>query len=316
VRPRGRSSDGEQGLPRPEAPAELTELLTDVRELRLTLTSDLSAAAGALDAGAERLAAEILDADRSELARFTRQAMDQLAHLQHGDAAPAGPAAATRTWRRRALIALPAVPLAGALAMSAAAAAGLLPVPGHSSSSAHVSVHASTPVTSTFKKFETVVNSDPNASQVITAATELHQQIADLIATAPQDPSHVREVAQLLQLEQALLLRKQPPGSSVVLAASRKLAATLLHIVPTISPTTTTRASAASVPTTRPSTTTREESSTKPTATSSSTTKPSPTTSPSPWQSPSAPAQSPSQSPSPSSSPSGDKSGHIPGLGH
>ena len=204
-----------------------------------------------------------------------------------------------RSWRRRVVISLPAVPLVGALAMSAAAAAGLLPLPTHSGSHARVVSEGAAPVSSTFQNFETVLAGDPSASQVVAAASALHQQIAAMIATAPQDPGGVTEVAHLLQLEQALLLRKQPPGSSLVLAQSRKLAAQLQDIA---SRTSTTQPTPATVPTS-PSSTPHKTTTAKSTPTSS--TSPKSTT-----------KSSPASSPSPSSSPSStDAPAHIPTIG-
>lgn len=183
--------------------------------------------------------------------------------------------------------------------MSAAAAAGLLPLPTHSGSHHARVVSEGAPVSSTFQNFETVLAGDPSASQVVAAASALHQQIAAMIATAPQDPGGVTEVAHLLQLEQALLLRKQPPGSSLILAQSRELAAQLQDIA---SRTTTAQPTPATVPTS-PSSTPHKTTTAKSTPTSS--TSPKSTT-----------KSSPASSPSPSSSPSStDAPGHIPTIG-
>jgi hypothetical protein len=252
------------------------------------------------------VAADIVGADRRELMAFLQRSSRQLreAHGATGVpiSAPVGDRLPTpRSWRRRVVISLPAVPLVGALAMSAAAAAGLLPLPTQSSSPrpVHVLSEGATPVSSTFKQFETVLAGDPSASQVVAAASALHQQIAAMIASAPRDPSGVTEVARLLQLEQALLIRTQAPGSKLVLAQSRKLAARLMTVASTTS---TARPTPASVPTASPTSPHRSPS-TKPSATSS--TSPKPTT-----------KSSTSSSPKPSSSPSSsDAPGHIPTIG-
>jgi hypothetical protein len=203
-----------------------------------------------------------------------------------------------RTWRRRVLISLPAVPLVGALAMSAAAAAGLLPLPTHTHG--HARVLGERPVSTTFRQFETVLDGDPSASQVVAAASALHQQIAAMLATAPQTPGGVTEAAHLLQLEQALLMRKQPPGSNVVLAQSRKLAARLLNV-----------ARAASAQPT-PATVATPSASSSPKHSSSP--KSSPTTSPTAKSSTTKPAVTSSPSPSSSSS-SSTAPGHLPSVG-
>src|SRR6185312_14632879 len=140
--------------------------------------ADLSAAAAAVEEDSERVAGEMLESDRQELLAFLRRSTARL----EGAPVPV-PAASVRAdkpaaWRRRVVISLPAVPLVGALAMSAAAAAGLLPLPTHHGSPrVHVLSEGQAPVTTTFRQFETVLSSDPSASQVVAAASALHQQI-------------------------------------------------------------------------------------------------------------------------------------------
>jgi len=278
----------------------IEHLLDDMRGLRLTFVADLSAAAAAVEADSEHVAAEIVESDRQELMAFLRRSTGRL----EGEPVPAPASAAlagakSATWRRRVAISLPAVPLVGALAMSAAAAAGLLPLPTHHSSSPHARVlsEGQLPVSTTFQQFESVLAGDPSASQVVAAASALHRQIAALIASAPQNPAGVNEVAKLLQLEQALLMRKQPPGSKFVLAQSRKLAAQLQ----TVATHATTQPTPASVPTS--SSSTHKTSSPKPTSSPSASSKPSAKPS-------SKPSSTPSSSPS-----SSDAPGHIPTIG-
>lgn len=285
----------------------LSGLLDDMRELRMTLAADLSAAAGATEDGANDVAGQIVDADRREVAAFVRRAIGRLSALEPDDATPpvpvptAFPNVPRPRWRRRVLVSLPAIPLIGAVAMSAAAAAGLLPVPGHTSG--HVvrpAPHAAAPVTSTFTQFEAVLDSDPSPAQLIRAATALHRQLAALIATAQANPGHVTEVARLLQMEQALLLRKQPPGSDVVLAESRKLAAKLLKLAPVVSPSS--QPTPASVPTSQSS----PPHHTQPTPSSTPSSHPSKAATPSP-------TATHSTSPTPSSSSSNGYPGPLPG---
>lgn len=223
---------------RPGSPARdnraLDQLLGEVRELRLTFVTDLSTAAGAVEAGAPEIAADILDADRAELARFFQVADDRLRELERAATRnPAGepladvvalPARPRSTTRRRIAVTLPAIPLVGALTMAAAAATGILPVPGTAthSPSQHVT-SASSVETNALRQFETVVNSDPSAQQVIAAADKLHRQIVALMATSNGDPAQANAIAQLLQAERDLLLSKQPPGAQTVLAATRTL---------------------------------------------------------------------------------------------
>ena len=271
-----------------------------MRALRLTLAGDLAAAAGAVDADRDDVAADIVAADRRELADFlarSRAVLDE----------PARPAAFARH-RRRVLITLPAIPLVGALAASAAAAMGVLPTQLHHHARVVVSAPAA-PISSTFHEFVTVVDGDPSASQVVAAATALHEQIAALIATSPNNASGVREVAKLLQLEQALLMRKQPPGSAIVLAASRLLAQQLLKASPRPLPTSTSRPTNAPMPTpTSTATATSGAVRPSPTATSSHHT----------WQTPAPAPTSSSTTPPPSNAPApwSSSPGHIITIGN
>jgi hypothetical protein len=213
-----------------ERSQQIRDLLADVRDLRLTLTADLAAAASALDAGAPAIAGDIIDGDRDELRALQRRTDSRLTGLRR----LAVPTHDTPRWRRRALMALPAAPLVGAMAVAAAAATGTLPMPGahHDVVRPNSIQTASVPVNSTFHAFESVVDGDPSASQLLAAAQALHAQIAAMLASAPNNPARAAEIAQLLQLEQQLLMSKEPPGTSIVLAASRRLVAQLIDIAP------------------------------------------------------------------------------------
>lgn len=209
----------------------LETLLEDMHDLRMTLAADLTAAAGAADAGADDVARDIIEADRVELARFARVANIRLERLEHPLPTRPEPKPA---WRRRVAVALPVVPVVGAMALSAAAATGVLPIPGatHTPKQAVVRADDRSPVTS-FKALVSVLNGDhPSASQVMQAASKLHRQLRELIANSPNDPSKAAEIAQLLSMEQSLLLQKQPPGVSAILDATRKLAARLVTAAP------------------------------------------------------------------------------------
>jgi hypothetical protein len=272
-----------------------------MRELRLTLAADLTAAAGAAEDGAEDVAAQIVDADRRELALFARDADRRLRRLQRGpqpaaadEAADA--TAARRRRRRRLAIALPVVPMVGALAVSAAAATGVLPMPGagndHTSSlsAPALSVSDDTSASSTFREFADVVGSDPSAAQVIAAADRLHHQLSKLLASSSTDPGSAAQLVQLLRMEQSLLLTEQPPGADVVLHATRKLAKKLVDVVNAMTEPT-------SVPNVLPSLdTARGDGDETTTKTSPSPSPSKTTTSPKPKTSTTSPAPEPSSS--------------------
>ena len=281
----------------------LESLLEDMRDLRLTLAADLNAAAGAAEDGATGVASDIVDADRQELARFARVADQRLLRLQR--LATAGPE--TPKWRRRVVVSLPVVPVVGAMALSAAAATGVLPVPGsdahhgQSSNSAGVvaaSESASPADVASLRQLVDVIDNNPSASDVIAAANKLHRQLRHLIATAPDDPSQVSRIAELIRMEQSLLMQAQPPGVDVVLDATRKLAAKLVPVIPhSVAPT--------DVPTLAP----HVDSTPRDHHGGSKSEPPAP-----PKSTPSTPkpSKSPSSDPSPSQSPD-DPLPHIPG---
>lgn len=293
------SAPHQAAQPGPMGTEALDELLDEVRELRLTFVTDLSTAAGAVEAGATDVAADILDADRAELARFFRVADDRLRELEraaHRDpvadpvtnVVPITAPSRSRA-RRRVAVALPAIPLVGALTMAAAAAAGVLPVPGTTSHSpaSHIAVGAEN---NALRQFESVVNSDPSAQQVIAAADKLHQQIVALMATSNGDPAQANAIAQMLQAERNLLLSKRPPGAQAVLAATSTLITQLKgHVTPVATPVLVTPKPTYVAP--QPSSSPTAKSSPTPTKTAKS--------SPTPTKSSPTPTSSPSSSSSP-----------------
>jgi hypothetical protein len=304
---RWRRERGGPAVSRPSATPEHTPLdglLGEVRDLRLTLASDLSLAASAAEAGADEITRDILESDQRELARFVRVAEIRLARLQ-GVVVPEPRAP---RWRRRVAASLPAVPLVGAMALSAAAATGVLPLPAVSgqhngAAPATSTARSSAPVDSTFQQFVTLVDGYPSASQVLAAAAVLHKQLADMIASNAQDPTRMREIEQLLQMEQSLLLRRQPPGTPIVLAAAHRLAASLVTAAKPVVATSTL------VPT--PATSTQKawktsKTSPTPTATKTSTAQPAATPPPS-----TAPSAAPT--PTPTTSSSSNQIPNIPG---
>jgi hypothetical protein len=329
----------------------LDELLAEVRELRLTFVADLSSAAGAVEVGATDVAADIIESDRQELARFFQAADERLRQLERAAYrdAPAGtettgsdsptadsanadsasadstsadstsadstsanvvPLTAARRSRlpRRVAVALPAVPLVGALTMAAAAAAGILPVPGTSNPTTnHHVISVAADEMPALRQLESVVNGDPSEQQVIDAADKLHQQIAALIATSNGDPAKADAIAELLQIERALLLNKQPPGAQAVLAATRSLITQLRSHATTMVPPPMVSPTAGSV---------AQQQSGSNSSSSSSNSRPSPTPSATPSKTTKpTPKPTHSASPSPSSSQSSSPSGPLPKLG-
>lgn len=215
----------------------IAELLDTVREARTALAIELSAAAGALEAGRPEVARDIVAATAEEMRRVGTSA----------SSAGPEPVPATPRRGRRALLALPAVPLVGAIAMTAAAAlggsSGDKDAPTHSLTTVHRQVAiASTPhvlstaaahqaATTTLHRLEHVVTHHPQAAQVLAVADDLHNQLTAMIATAIHDPARLHVVRQLLLLEQHVLEASKVPGTQLALAASREIAR-LLALTP------------------------------------------------------------------------------------
>jgi hypothetical protein len=228
--------DGEER--RPDDPA-IVELLDSVREARTSLAIELSAAAGAIEAGHPEVARDIVAATAEEM---------RLVSDRPPSPAPTVVSPRHRR-RRRALLALPAIPLVGAVAMTAASALGGSGAPAsHHVAARHVAVAAIAPPTMTamtttdpithdgartaLHRLEHVVTHHPHAAQVLAVADDLHDQLTAMIATATDDPARLHVVRRLLMLEQHVLESVRVPGTQLALAASRAIAR-LLDLVPT-----------------------------------------------------------------------------------
>jgi hypothetical protein len=273
---------------------EIIDLIKNVRSARTNLNVDLSAAAGALDAGQLEVARDILDSDQRDLAGFASETKQILAAATD-DAAVPEPRQPRRS-RARLLLALPAVPFVGAVAMTAAAALGgtghaahhtVTPTVHQQTVVASAPTHESTPVTvptadSTLQRLEHVVSHHPKAAQVLAVADDLHQQLTQMIRSSKNNPQRLSVVRQLLTLEQRVLEGNNAPGSTVALAASREIAQLLSTLPTTVVKPTTAATSKPSPTATTPTTTTTTAPGKAPTTQATSpTTKHHPTTTPS-----------------------------------
>jgi hypothetical protein len=197
---------------------DVAELLDNVHRLRLTLAADLATAASALDADEPAIARDILAADAAEVRRLA-------------DPVAAAPQPSRSARRRRALLALPAIPLMGALAMTGAAAFS-----GGSTSAApgagqrqtqpvarHTPQQISRTATSALQQLERAMSRHSHAGRVVALAAHLHQQLTALIETSANDPARLGEVQHLLTVEQQLLEKQTGEGAAIALAASRKV---------------------------------------------------------------------------------------------
>lgn len=199
----------------------IAHLLDAVREVRTTLAIDLSATAGALEENQPEVARDILAATSGELSRLS---------LEPAPTPSTGAAKPRHSRRSRVLLALPAVPLVGAIAMTTAAAiSGDSKPPSHRVVAETAGPLQHTPATTTLRRLEHAVLRHARAAQVIAVADDLHKQLTRMIATSTNDPAQLHVVQQLLTLEQHVLEGSKVPGTQLALAASRAIAELLEH---------------------------------------------------------------------------------------
>lgn len=267
-------------LPRVRA---LDALLRDVDSLRLTLETDLTVAAAAVESGDVRLASDILDSDRVGLRAFEQRALDHVEDL----AAPA----------RRRRLRVPAAPF-----VAAAAVAGfLLGVVPHttplSSSPDTTNASDSSPADS-YNRLVSAIRLGEQ-TQALDAANSLHAQLLAVVAQAKTDPAAALTALQLLNSERHFLASSgsSSPALTQALEASQLLSNQILSALPvsvktSVSTPPTVAPLLVAVPTPAPS---ASRAKPRPAATAS------PRTASSPKPSPSAakPSPAPSSSPTP-----------------
>jgi hypothetical protein len=276
----------------PEVPrvAALDALLREVDGLRLTLETDLTLAASALEAGAPGLAADIIDSDRDGLRGFEQRALGHLAEL-------ASPPAAAKRRRRWALV--PAAPF-----VAAAAVVGfLVGVAPSTLSPATTDVTASNAAATNSLSQLTNAAANGQTNGVREAAASLHDQLKSIVARAKTNPEAAKAALALLSAERAVI--EQSGDSSElrdVLAQSARLSHLILQAMPrgvraTIPAIPAVPAAAKPSPAPKPKP--------KPTSTAPASR---------PTAQPSSPSKRPSSSPQPAASPS-PSSGSQPGPG-
>ena len=248
---------------------ELDALLRQVDDLRLTLETDLSLAASALEACAPELALDVVDSDRAELASFERRALENLDDLELRSHRR------TRSWipAHAASIAV-AAGLVGLLA-------GVVPqaVAPRQPATSNVSAGAA------LERLQELAE-EGDASEIREASAALHAQLAAVVAAAKTDPAAARTALLLLSYEQhAIVSSGDVAELGDVLRQSQALARKIRAALP-VSVRSSLPRPAAEAPIAEP----------QPTA------SPRPTTSVTPAPRPSA---SPSAAPSPTKSPTG-----------
>ncbi|MCU1593056.1 MAG: hypothetical protein JWO12_448 [Frankiales bacterium] len=259
------------GLPRVGA---LDALLREVDGLRLSLETDLSLAASAVEAGSVGIARDIIDSDIAGLHRFESSALDQLAELSDADAAEDHGASAA-WWRR-----VPKTPFAAAASVVVFL---LLAVPSGNHGPSDIDA-ANVSASERLQQISLLASSG-QTSQIRDAAVSLHGQLLKLIAQAKTDPVAAQRGLQLLSDERSIIaLSGDSAALRDVLADSANLSNLIISQLPAaIRPTVRTVrpliVTSTSAPSSRPTARPTSSPSSKPSATPSATPSPKPTSS-------------------------------------
>jgi hypothetical protein len=281
VAPRETAETVLPGLPRVGA---LDALLREVDNLRLSLETDLSLAASAVEAGAPGIAADIIDSDRDGLRAFEARALGHLSDLAEVTAVPAP--------RRRWWTHVPAAPF-----VAAAAVVGFLVGVGPQNLGGATDQMTATPASASQSLAQlTELAATGKTSQVRDAAVTLHSQLMALVGQAMTDPAAAQRGLAMLLAERAVIAQSgDSQALGDVLAASTHLSNLIIQALPAsaravattpvqptvgvVVPTTTPTAKPSTAPT--PSTKPTTKPTNKPSATPSTSTKPAPSSSPS-----------------------------------
>ena len=248
----------------------LDAFLREVDDLRLTLETDLSLAASAVEYGVPELASDILSSDRDEVASFEDRALHHLSRLGSQEEP-----------RRRVRVPAHAGPILVAAALVgvlAGAAPRVLTPPSDSGSPQTVAA------TDSLERLQELAASG-DTEKVRQASLQLHRQLAGVVANAKSDPVAAQTALMLLTIEQSAIVRS---GDSQALAdVLRQSQALVRAIVAALPPAARTSIPHVAVPAADGDASKQPQP--KPTATTSTASpKPSPTASPKPAASPSA----------------------------
>ncbi|HUR52270.1 MAG TPA: hypothetical protein VMZ11_09115 [Mycobacteriales bacterium] len=194
----------------------LDAFLREVDDLRLTLETDLTLAASAVEQGAPQVASDILGSDRDALHRFEERALDQLAGLEQHE------------HHRRLRMPAHAGPILVAAAL-VGVLAGVAP-------SALAPTTEATPqtvaATDSLQRLQELAQSG-DTDQVRAASVQLHAQLASVLANAKSDPEAAQTALLLLTYEQSAIVRSGDSRELAdVLLQSRALARAIVAALP------------------------------------------------------------------------------------
>jgi hypothetical protein len=229
-----RRSRRDESLPpeHPQYPEEIAGLIHDVHNLRTTMASDLSAAAGAVESDEPGVASDLIEGGRGDLAALGLRSSD-----------PGTPAAAVPAQRRhrragsgvRSVLAA-TVPLITTAAVGAAVVtAYAVHHDGPRSHTVRTLSHApgATPVAPTdhavamLQALSADVRRGASPATIAARAALLHDELARLITTSAGDRRILTSIRRMLATEDHLLSRYADPRVTLELRSVRQLEASL-----------------------------------------------------------------------------------------
>ncbi len=234
-RPLPTAADLSALLPGEDEPrvAELNSLLGDIDALRLTLQTDLTLAAAALEGGAPDLAADLVNGDLAEVRAFAARAAGHLARLDDATAPEHQPAdeipVAVPVRRRRILSAAP-------LMAAAAALIGFVAfVPSRGGSVPETTMTSMTSATIASYELDRLAAEGAPDELLRQAAQQLNAELAMLISQAGDDPAAAQQAMLLLEKTSDVLARQGDSGVlRTVMAETQALRARLREALPVV----------------------------------------------------------------------------------
>lgn len=192
-------------LPGSPRVAALDALLREVDSLRLSLETDLDAAADAVEAGDVSLAQDLIESDLDSVRGFENRALGHLSELAAGRAR----AGEGRRWWSR----VPVAPF-----VAAAALVGFLVgiVPNDLTPAPTDTVTSTVSADSRLGALTQLAASGASASQIQAASDQLHAELGRLIDAAKNDPEVARQVLAWLNAERRVL---ESSGDTSTIAA-------------------------------------------------------------------------------------------------
>ncbi len=225
------AADDAAGSPPPQGAADVADiraLLEDLSRLRLSMSAELSGAAGALEDGRRDIAASMVDSARRDLGEMRAAAIARGSRPAPDGVVPGARPATRRPLRRTGRA------LAGAVALALAVVlvphlAGGSSSPGSSVTTAQ-SDPGATPtidarlVSDEFEKLRQAVQSpDANPADVLTAARNWQRSLTASLAGAATRPDQAKRIVMLLRKEAELLRTSPQLRSPIMLDAANQL---------------------------------------------------------------------------------------------